>query len=177
MVYIPGLGGSSFPGGLAGVPGAAGASGLILVGRDEVLTGTKTKLQITGLDGLNSRYKIFWRCQNNGASAILKCSFNNELIETNYTSYNQAGTGTNNSSALTGSVTTGAGYAGALDIVQTSIAAGTQYVWNILISGNSCLLDRKGITKGAGALTNFTSFEIWNMNLDISSFLEIYRYG
>lgn len=27
MVYIPGLGGSSFPGGLAGIPGTAGASG------------------------------------------------------------------------------------------------------------------------------------------------------
>jgi hypothetical protein len=151
--------------------------GLTLVGRDEVLSGTKTKLQVTGLDGLNYRYKIFWRAQNNGAAAIVKMSFNNELIETNYTGYNQAGTATSNSTSLTGSLTTGSGNGGIMDIIQHNVAAGNQYVWNVYFSGSQAVLDRKSITKGVGSLTNFTSFEIWNMTFDISSFLEVYRYN
>lgn len=151
--------------------------GLTLVGRDEVLSGTKTKLQITGLDGLNYRYKVIWRCQNNGASAILKMSFNNELIETGYTATNQAGTNTSNTTSLTGSVTTGAGFIGGLDLVQTTLASGASYVWNALYSGTSANLDRKAIFKAPGTLTNITSFEIWNMTFDISSFVEVYRYN
>lgn len=162
---------------MAGIPGAAGSSGLTLVGRDEVLTGTKTKLQITGLDGLNYRYKVFWHVQNSGSAAAARFCFNNELTQTGYTSRTAAGTGANNDSAITQSLATGFSVPGVFDIFQTNLTSGTSYYWVCCSSGSTMVLDRKAWDRVPGALTNMTSFEIWNMTLAVGSFLEIYRYG
>jgi hypothetical protein len=186
MLYIPGLGGSSFPGGLAGVPGPAGAngsdgpagsSGLTLVGRDAVLSGTKTKLQITGLDGVNYRYKVFWHVQNSGSAATAKFSFNDELTDTGYNGRTAAGTQVTNNAAITQSLSTGFSVPGVFDIFQTNLSSGTSYYWVCCSSGSTMVLDRKSWDKVPGSLTNIVSFEIYNMTFAVSSFLEIYRYG
>jgi len=158
--------------------GLVSPPGLIFVGSDVVSSGTKTKLQITGLDGSAYKYKMFFRAQNqSGGAQTLRACFNNELIQTGYTGIGQTGTVSSNNGAISSSIGTGSSVTGTFDLVQTGVTSGADYVWYMYVLSSDMILDRKCIVKVSTGLVNFTSFELYNMTMGVSSYLEIYRYS
>lgn len=69
MVFIPGLGGSSFPGGLAGIPGVAGAAGFVVLG-SQVLEAEASTISVTLSTALTPNKSVLFVADLELASAV-----------------------------------------------------------------------------------------------------------
>ncbi len=172
MVWIPGLTGSTLFGGSVG---GVGGSGLELVGQEIVTSGSDSLLQVTGLDLANYIYFVDWRV-NAVATVTAKMSINNEATESGYSRRTAAKAETNNTGAISQSLTNGVGANGYFILSQQKQANGN-YIWLAAHTQNFSSLDIAIAYKVTGAQVNGTSVEIYGTSntFGVNSHLKVFK--